>query len=297
MIIFRKNIVLTLCVLALSVTALRADVIEKNYKNSLALLDTATGYLTGCMDKIRGIREQAVRAANGIYTPQDRITMDKQVQAGLDDARRQLQYGLFNGMEIFQKETGKKHSLNTVHFKTGPFSGFSHTFPEGRTLLAAESLRIRTSVEAISTIGTVDGILMRIAGAQAGIAGARERLRYETDFSRQLTWNIMNGKSVNLQAAFRKSLREVRCRMFALALESANGIYSPFDRSCLDMSFQQLIAAHDSIVDSMAQYGKKNAGSSASGQKPEKLAAMDIRTVEHANSAVSITLKGLVGKP
>lgn len=295
--IFRKNIVLTLCVLVLSVTALRADVIDKNYKNSLALLDTAQGYLTGCMDKIRWIREQAVQAANGIYNPQDRIKMDKKVRASMDDARRQLQYGLFNGMAVFQKATNKKQSLNTVHFKTGPFSGFSHTFPEMQTLLTTEALSIRTPAEADAAIPVVDGILMRISTALAGIAGARERLRYETDFSEPLTWNIMHGRASWLEASFRGSLRAIRCRMFTLALESANGIYSLIDRTHLDMTFQQLVAAHDSIVDSMMQYEKKNPGSPASGREQEKLAAMDIRTIEHANSAVSITLKGLVGKP
>ena len=276
----------------------RSDVIDKNRRNSLALLDTAAGYLTGCMNAIQRIRELTVQAANGIHTPQDREKMDRKVRAGLEDARRQLQYGLFNGMAIFEKETGKKQSLNTVHFKTGPYSGFTHTFPELKMLLTLEApLRIHTPAAANNAIAAVDGILMRISLAQARIEGARARLRLETDFTRQLTWNIMNGKSSNLEAAFRKSLRAVRCQMFALALESANGIYSLFDRSCLDISFQQLIAANDSIVDSMAQYRKKETGTSAPGRNQEKHPAMDIRTIEHANSAVKLTLKGLVGKP
>lgn len=284
--------------LALSSIVLQANVIDKNRRNSLALLDTAAGYLTNSMNTFRWIREQAVQAANGIYTPQDREKMDRKVRAGLDEARRQLQYGLFNGMAIFEKETGKKQNINTVHFKTGPYSGFSHTFPELKMLLTPEApLRIHTPAAANNAIAMVDSILMRLSLAHAGIEGARERLRFETNFAKHLTWAIMSGNSPALEAFFRMSLREVRCRMFALALESANGIYSLFDRTCLDISFQQLIAANDSIVDSMAKYGKRNTarGSLQVDRGQEKLPVMDIRTIEHANSAVKITLKGLVG--
>jgi flagellin len=84
---------------------------EKNAMDGISFIQTAEGYLQESQDIIQRIRELAVQASNGIYSDEDRMQIQVEVSALVDEVNRIASHAQFNGMNLltgrFARFTGE----------------------------------------------------------------------------------------------------------------------------------------------------------------------------------------------
>jgi len=73
---------------------------ERNIQNGVSFIQTTEGYLQETQDILHRIRELSVQAANGIYTPEDRMQIQVEVSQLVDEVNRVASHAQFNGMNI-----------------------------------------------------------------------------------------------------------------------------------------------------------------------------------------------------
>ncbi len=84
---------------------------EKNALDGISFIQTAEGYLQESQDIIQRLRELAVQASNGIYSDEDRMQIQVEVSALIDEVNRIASHAQFNGMNLltgrFARFTGE----------------------------------------------------------------------------------------------------------------------------------------------------------------------------------------------
>jgi flagellin len=84
---------------------------EKNALDGISFIQTTEGYLQESQDIIQRIRELAVQASNGIYSDEDRMQIQVEVSALVDEVNRIASHAQFNGMNLltgrFARFTGE----------------------------------------------------------------------------------------------------------------------------------------------------------------------------------------------
>ena len=72
----------------------------RNANDGLSLLDTAEeAYSTGA-NLVKRIRELAVQASNGLYSPEDRMQIQVEVSQLVDEINRIASHAQFNGLNV-----------------------------------------------------------------------------------------------------------------------------------------------------------------------------------------------------
>ncbi len=83
---------------------------EKNAADGISLIQTTEGYLQETQDILQRIRELAVQSSNGVYTSEDRMQIQVEVSALVDEINRIASHAQFNGMNLltgrFARDTG-----------------------------------------------------------------------------------------------------------------------------------------------------------------------------------------------
>jgi len=84
---------------------------EKNAMDGISFIQTTEGYLQATQDMIQRLRELAVQASNGIYSDEDRMQIQVEVSALVDEVNRIASHAQFNGMNLltgrFARFTGE----------------------------------------------------------------------------------------------------------------------------------------------------------------------------------------------
>jgi len=84
---------------------------EKNAMDGISFIQTTEGYLQETQDMIQRLRELAVQASNGIYSDEDRMQIQVEVSALVDEVNRIASHAQFNGMNLltgrFARFTGE----------------------------------------------------------------------------------------------------------------------------------------------------------------------------------------------
>jgi flagellin len=84
---------------------------EKNAQDGISFIQTTEGYLQESQDIIQRLRELAVQASNGIYSDEDRMQIQVEVSALIDEVNRIASHAQFNGMNLltgrFARFTGE----------------------------------------------------------------------------------------------------------------------------------------------------------------------------------------------
>jgi flagellin len=84
---------------------------EKNAQDGISFIQTTEGYLQESQDIIQRLRELAVQASNGIYSDEDRMQIQVEVSALVDEVNRIASHAQFNGMNLltgrFARFTGE----------------------------------------------------------------------------------------------------------------------------------------------------------------------------------------------
>jgi len=85
-----------------------------NAQNGISFIQTAEGYLQESEDILQRLRELAVQAANGIYTEEDRLYIQIEVSALIDEVDRIASHAQFNGMNLLTGRFGRPIGENVV---------------------------------------------------------------------------------------------------------------------------------------------------------------------------------------
>jgi flagellin len=85
-----------------------------NAANGISFIQTTEGYLQESQDILQRIRELAVQAANGIYTEEDRLYIQIEVSALVDEIDRIASHAQFNGMNLLTGRFARNMGENIV---------------------------------------------------------------------------------------------------------------------------------------------------------------------------------------
>ena len=194
---------------------------EKNALNGISFIQTTEGYLQETQDLLQRMRELSVQAANGIYTSEDRMQIQVEVSALIDEIDRVASHAQFNGMNIltgrFAKDTGENLITASMWFHIGANMDQRERVFIGTMTAEAlyvknvgnkEILSLSSPESANRAIGILDAALTKINKQRADLGAYQNRLEYATQ-----------GLSIgaeNLQAA------ESRIRDTDMAAEMVN---------------------------------------------------------------------------
>jgi flagellin len=85
-----------------------------NAQKGISFIQTTEGYLQESEDIIQRLRELAVQASNGIYSDEDRLYIQIEVSALVDEIDRIASHAQFNGMNLLTGRFGRLIGENVV---------------------------------------------------------------------------------------------------------------------------------------------------------------------------------------
>jgi len=87
---------------------------SQNAQNGISFIQTTEGYLQESQDILQRLRQLAVQAANGIYTEEDRLYIQVEVSALVDEIDRIASHAQFNGMNLLTGRFSRPVGENVV---------------------------------------------------------------------------------------------------------------------------------------------------------------------------------------
>jgi len=183
---------------------------EMNAEDGVSFIQTTEGYLQESQDILQRLRELAVQAANGVYTPEDRMQIQVEVSQLVDEVNRIASHAQFNGMNMltgrFARSTGENlitgsmwlhiganmDQRERVYIGTMTAQGLGI---QGLNALphAATFISISSPDRANMAIGVVDEALKKVNKQRADLGAYQNRLEHAMQ-------GLMVGAE-NLQAA------------------------------------------------------------------------------------------------
>jgi flagellin len=162
-----------------------------NAANGISFIQTAEGYLSETQSVIQRLRELAVQAAHGIYTDEDRLYIQIEVSALIDEIDRIASHAQFNGMNMltgrFAQQRGQNIVTASMWFHIGAnmdqrtqvFIGTMTAKGLGIRNVGDDSiLTISTPDDANRAIGTLDAALKKINKQRADLGAYQNRLEH-----------------------------------------------------------------------------------------------------------------------
>ncbi|HOG64527.1 MAG TPA: flagellin [Spirochaetota bacterium] len=163
----------------------------KNAEDGISLIQTAEGYLQQSQDVMQRVRELSVQAANGVYSPEDRMMIQVEVSQLIDEVDRIASHAQFNGMNLitgrFGNDTQGQFVGASMWFHLGAnmdqrervYIGTMTTRGLGvRSLQTNSFVSLSTPNDANRTIGTIDQALMKISKQRADLGAYQNRLEF-----------------------------------------------------------------------------------------------------------------------
>jgi len=173
---------------------------EKNIQNGVSFIQATEGYLQETEDIVHRMRELAVQSSNGIYTSEDRMQIQVEVDQLIDEVNRIASHAQFNGMNML---TGRFANAQKGGTPTGEM--FFHVganmdqreqiYIESMTAgaLGVQTVSISAPDSANMTIGAADEALRKINQQRADLGAYQNRF--------ELAQKGVAIASENLQAA------------------------------------------------------------------------------------------------
>ena len=164
---------------------------SKNAENGISFIQTTEGYLQETQDIIQRVRELAVQSSNGVYTDEDRMQIQVEVSALIDEVDRVASHAQFNGMNMltgrFAKETGENTVTASMWLHIGANMDQRERVYVGT--MTSESLNMRNvgSKQILSlsspelanrSIGLLDEALKKVNKQRADLGAYQNRLDY-----------------------------------------------------------------------------------------------------------------------
>jgi len=191
----------------------------QNAQDGISLIQVAEGYLQNSSDIVQRVRELSVQASNGVYSTEDRMQIQVEVSALIDEVDRIASHAQFNGMNLLTGRFAAGAQGNTagsMWFHIGANMDQRKRIHIGTMSAAALKLKsgegkiisLSTPTGANMAIGTLDQALTKINKQRADLGAYQNRMEVATKA-------LMVG-SENTQAA------ESRIRDADMALEVMN---------------------------------------------------------------------------
>ncbi|HTP57988.1 MAG TPA: flagellin [Spirochaetia bacterium] len=162
-----------------------------NAANGISFIQTTEGYLQESQDIIQRLRELSVQAANGIYTDEDRMQIQVEVSALVNEVDRIASHAQFNGMNMLTGRFARLAGANVVtasmwlHIgpnmdqRTRVFIGtMTAAALQMRNVGTREIISLSTPDGANRSIGTLDSALKVINKQRADLGAYQNRLEY-----------------------------------------------------------------------------------------------------------------------
>ena len=162
-----------------------------NASNGISFIQVTEGYLQETKDIIQRIRELAVQAANGIYSAEDRMYIQVEVSALVDEVDRIASHAQFNGMNLLTGRFARMGGMNVVtasmwfHIganmdqRTQVFIGTMTTKGLGIRNVGDDSfITLETPDDANRTIGVMDAAIKIINKQRADLGAYQNRLEH-----------------------------------------------------------------------------------------------------------------------
>ncbi len=127
---------------------------ERNTEDGMSLIQTAEGYLSEVSSILQRIRELAVQAANGIYTPEDRQLMQVEVSQLIDEVDRIASQAEFNTMKLLLGHFAKTSTRASLWLHMG-----ANMHQRERiyiSTMTARALNLKTPAGGIASLSTPD---------------------------------------------------------------------------------------------------------------------------------------------
>lgn len=87
---------------------------ERNIQNGVSFIQTTEGYLQETQDILHRMRELSVQSANGIYSSEDRMQIQVEVSALVDEVNRIASHAQFNGMNMLTGAFARESATGAV---------------------------------------------------------------------------------------------------------------------------------------------------------------------------------------
>ncbi|MDR2718191.1 MAG: flagellin [Treponema sp.] len=162
-----------------------------NAQNGISFIQTTEGYLQESEDIVQRLRELAVQSANGIYTEEDRMYIQIEVSALVDEIDRIASHAQFNGMNLLTGRFGRPIGENVVTASMWLHIGANMDQREQVFIgtMTAKGIGIRNvgdetfislsaSDDANRAIGTLDRALKIINKQRADLGAYQNRLEH-----------------------------------------------------------------------------------------------------------------------
>jgi len=158
---------------------------ERNIQNGVSFIQATEGYLQETQDILHRIRELSVQSANGIYTDEDRMQIQVEVDQMVDEVNRIASHAQFNGMNlltgafaqdsatgrIMQLQVGANMDQNKqVFIGTMTASALKLVDAQGEP-----GVNILTPEDSNQAIGTLDSALKSISKQRADLGAYQNR--------------------------------------------------------------------------------------------------------------------------
>ena len=183
---------------------------ERNTEDDISFIQTTEGYLQEIQDILNRLRELAIQASNGIYSPEDRMQIQVEVSQLVDEIDRVASHAQFNELNMltgrFARPTATNNQVGSMWFHIGAnmdqrervyigtmsSQALGIKNPVGQATFAT-FISFSTMEKANANISLLDAALQRVSKQRADLGAYQNRLEYTAE-------GLMIGYE-NLQAA------------------------------------------------------------------------------------------------
>ena len=163
---------------------------SRNAANGISFIQTTEGYLQESQNILQRLRQLAVQAAHGIYTEEDRLYIQIEVSALVDEIDRIASHAQFNGMNLrtgrFGRTTGQNVVTASMWFHIGAnmdqrtqiFIGTMTARGLGIRDMDDSFISLQTPEGANRAIGTLDAALRIVSQQRADLGAYQNRLEH-----------------------------------------------------------------------------------------------------------------------
>jgi len=162
-----------------------------NASNGISFIQASEGYLQESQDILQRLRELSVQSANGVYTDEDRMQIQVEVSALVNEVDRIASHAQFNGMNMltgrFARPVGQNVITASMWLQIGANMDQRVRVFIGTMTAAALGVRNPGSGQIVSlstpdganrTIGMLDAALKVINKQRADLGAYQNRLEY-----------------------------------------------------------------------------------------------------------------------
>jgi len=162
-----------------------------NASNGISFIQASEGYLQESQDILQRLRELSVQSANGVYTDEDRMQIQVEVSALVNEVDRIASHAQFNGMNMltgrFARPVGQNMVTASMWLQIGANMDQRVRVFIGTMTAAALGVRNAGSGQIVSlstpdganrTIGMLDAALKVINKQRADLGAYQNRLEY-----------------------------------------------------------------------------------------------------------------------